>query len=63
MSKPAAFKVCHFVAIADMLKDLHSIEETDRTWVAEYFAGQLERTSPKFDRARFLTACNAADRI
>lgn len=54
----------HFATIADILKRLHSIGgDKNRTWVADYFASELAKTNPKFDRARFLRACNAEDRI
>lgn len=54
----------HFAVIADILKRLHSMgHDKNRTWVADYFASELVRTNPKFDRARFLRACNAEDRI
>lgn len=58
------FQHRHFAAIADMLKNMHSVGgEKNRTWIADYFAGQLARTNSRFDRERFLTACNATDRI
>lgn len=53
----------HFAFIAATIADLHSIKEKDRTWVADFFAEKLSGTNPRFDRARFLSACNAADRI
>jgi hypothetical protein len=54
----------HFAVIADILKNLHSMgDDKNRTWVADYFAHELAKTNPKFDRKRFLKAANAADRI
>lgn len=52
----------HFAFIAATIKDLHSIAEIDRTWVAEFFANACEKTNPKFDRRRFLLAANAEER-
>ena len=63
-AKGATFEHRHFAALADMLANLHSVgDEPTRTWVAQYFADELAKTNPRFDRARFLHACNAAERI
>lgn len=60
----ATFEHRHFASLADMLARLHSVgNEKNRTWVCDYFAGELARTNPRFDRARFLKACNAENRI
>lgn len=62
-ARGATFEHRHFAALADMLARLHSVNgEKNRTWVCEYFANELANTNPRFDRARFLAACNAADR-
>lgn len=58
----------HFATIADIIKR----NRPDDSWLAEIdqwssmakmFADELRHTNPKFDRARFLKACNAEDRI
>lgn len=52
------FEHRHFATLADMIKRMHSVgSEEDRTWIADYFAGELAATNPRFDRARFLSAC------
>jgi hypothetical protein len=47
----------HFCLIADVVKHL---DGTARDVAAEAFANALANTNPKFNRERFLTACDAA---
>lgn len=51
------FEHRHFASIAAMLKDLPLASKQTKADVIEYFADELARTNPRFDRKRFLTAC------
>jgi hypothetical protein len=46
-----------YVMIADAIGGMTYLSETDRATIAHDFADQLINTNPRFDRARFLTAC------
>lgn len=45
----------HFATIAAILRDMPELET--HYGRARYFATQLAKTNPRFDRARFLRAC------
>jgi hypothetical protein len=48
----------HFATVATIIARLDGTMTTaDRQTVAEHFAWELAATNPKFDKARFLTAC------
>lgn len=47
----------HFATIATIIAALANDEDTDKYNVAHHFAGYLNATNPRFDRARFLRAC------
>lgn len=46
----------HFAFIAATIKQMHT---ADRTIAAKHFADACAGTNPRFDRARFLSACGA----
>ena len=51
----------HFACIADILRELPTeslgLSADDCERINAFFADELARTNPRFDRARFLTAC------
>ena len=52
--KPATFTHQHFREVASIIRKLG----TERaTWISEHFATELSVTNPRFDRHRFLMAC------
>lgn len=55
----------HFATIADIIarSTFHGFTQPAQERMADYFASELAKTNPKFDRACFLCACNAEDRI
>lgn len=50
----------HFATIADIIAESPFGAKMQRQ-VAEYFADRLRATNPRFDRARFLRACNLVE--
>lgn len=46
----------HFATIAAIIAELR---DEDRQAMADFFAERLCNTNPRFDRKRFLAACNA----
>lgn len=57
----------HFATVAAIIKslDLHNASRSGsdqlRYAVAKQFADNLARTNPRFDRARFMRACDVED--
>ena len=55
----------HFAVIAAILADLdgdtHGVSRGQHRDICEHFAIRLARTNPRFDRARFLAACDAME--
>lgn len=52
----------HFAVIASILSELghdHGVSLSAHRDICEHFAHRLADTNPKFDRARFLAACEA----
>jgi hypothetical protein len=45
----------HFAVVAGVLADL---DDATREQVALHFAAKLAATNPKFNKARFMAACN-----
>lgn len=54
LSAKAAHEKDRRTSISEMQ---HRHFATDAETVAHHFAGELHATNPKFDKARFLTAC------
>lgn len=51
----------HFATIAAIIRACPlTWPDPDRVAIANHFANELARTNPKFDRKRFLTACDVA---
>lgn len=50
----------HFATIAAIIREMRGAETAENTvdHVAEHFARELAKTNPRFDRRRFLVACN-----
>lgn len=49
----------HFATVAGIIAGMaDSWKERARVHIAHRFADELEHTNPRFDRARFLAACN-----
>lgn len=49
----------HFQFIADILADLSlALDETDYDWIVAQFANELENTNERFDRDKFIKACD-----
>ncbi len=46
-----------FEMIAAIVADIRNAD--DRAATATHFANKLSATNPRFDRARFIAACNA----
>lgn len=61
-SSPATLEHRHFAVIAGILADMDgvvlSINPDQRRAICEHFADGLRVTNPRFDRKRFMTACN-----
>jgi len=55
----ATFEHRHFASIAGMLERMPHDRHTQATVL--YFAEELAKTNPKFDRRRFLAACGYTD--
>lgn len=55
----------HFAVIAGILSELdgdtHGVNRSQHRDICEHFALRLAATNPRFDRKRFLVACDAAD--
>lgn len=47
----------HYAAIAAIIRDIEA--DVMRGVIADHFADGLRATNPKFDRARFIAACQA----
>jgi hypothetical protein len=47
----------HYATIADIIRRMDDGGVWDHCTIAEHFADWLADTNPRFDRARFLTAC------
>ena len=62
---PATLQHRHFAVIAGILAELDgvalAINPEQRRAIREHFADRLARTNPKFDRKRFLAACEALE--
>ncbi len=58
---PATLEHRHFAVIAGILADLPGVDlqmnPDQRRALREYFADRLRETNPRFDRKRFLAAC------
>ena len=54
---PAKMEHRQFAAIACTIRSLLGLNDMQRSYVAECFASELSYTNPRFDRARFLAAC------
>ena len=54
-----------FEFLAQAIKDMQQLTDSNgymsRYDVAQVIAGRLETTNPRFNRSRFMTACNVAD--
>lgn len=51
----------HFQLIADVLADISlGLDDKDFEWVVDKFADELEETNERFDRPKFVRACNVA---
>lgn len=52
------FQHRHFAAMAAIIKQMDGEDfEGLRPTIARFFASELARTNPRFDRSRFLAAC------
>lgn len=50
----------HFAVVADILRRYHAPADPARkAHIIEHFADELASTNPRFDRNRFIRACNA----
>jgi hypothetical protein len=47
----------HFATIAGILRDYKCSDESRKAHLIEHFADELRRTNPRFDRNRFVAAC------
>ena len=55
--KPAVMSHAHFRTIAAILREELAAAPITSRPIVDRFADALARTNPRFDRARFLTAC------
>jgi hypothetical protein len=56
--KTATMTHMHFRQIAEIIRDLDgTMTVSDRSCIAQHFAGELRKTNPNFKPERFIAAC------